>query len=59
MAEKQLENKIKDLENKNKKLFDEKCRYELQNRELIAKVGVMNPWFLSCAPFSFYFIFVL
>ena len=39
VAEKQLENKIKDLENKNKKLFDEKCRYELQNRELIAKVG--------------------
>ncbi|KAL5246600.1 hypothetical protein ACHWQZ_G018719 [Mnemiopsis leidyi] len=38
VAEKQLENKIKDLENKNKKLFDEKCRYELQNRELIAKV---------------------
>ena len=41
MAEKQLENKIKDLENKNKKLFDEKCRYELQNRELIAKVGFL------------------
>ncbi|XP_063692714.1 spindle assembly abnormal protein 6 homolog [Bolinopsis microptera] len=38
LAEKQLENKIKDLEGKSKKLFDEKCRYELQNRELIAKV---------------------
>ena len=38
VAEKQLENKIRDLEGKNRKLLDEKSRYELQNRELIAKV---------------------
>lgn len=37
-AVRQLETRAKELEAKNKKFFDEKCRFEMQNRELIAKV---------------------
>ena len=31
--------RVTELDNKCKKMFEEKCRYELQNRELISKVN--------------------